>query len=290
MLEFREKTAVITGTASGIGAALARAAAARGMNLALADLDATGAQAVAASCGDVPNLVMAVDVSLPKDVENLAAATYDRFGEVSLLCNNAGVVPGGRHRPVWEYEPADWQWAFDVNLMGIVHGLRSFVPRMLQGGQPAHIVNTTSVSGFISGAGSPVYGASKHAAVRATEALYASLRERGAFIGVTMLCPGLVNTAIFASERNRPTHLQTGAETVALPDELNAISAMGSDPDEVAELAFQAVTEDRLYAFTTDRFDEMIRRRGDSILQRSNPIFEDFVAMSKRDAQPGSSS
>ena len=290
MLEFREKTAVITGAASGIGAALARAAAARGMNLALADLDATGAQAVAASCGDVPNLVMAVDVSLPKDVENLAAATYDRFGEVSLLCNNAGVVPGGRHRPVWEYEPADWQWAFDVNLMGIVHGLRSFVPRMLQGGQPAHIVNTTSVSGFISGAGSPVYGASKHAAVRATEALYASLRERGAFIGVTMLCPGLVNTAIFASERNRPTHLQTGAETVALPDELNAISAMGSDPDEVAELAFQAVTEDRLYAFTTDRFDEMIRRRGDSILQRSNPIFEDFVAMSKRDAQPGSSS
>lgn len=290
MLEFQGKTAVITGAASGIGAALARAAAARGMNLALADLDATGAQAVAASCGDVPNLVMAVDVSLPKDVETLAAAAYDRFGEVSLLCNNAGVVPGGRHRPVWEYEPADWQWAFDVNLMGIVHGMRSFVPRMLQAGQPAHIVNTTSVSGFISGAGSPVYGASKHAAVRATEALYASLRERGASIGVTMLCPGLVNTAIFASERNRPTHLQTGAETVALPDELNAISAMGSDPAEVADLAFQAVMEDRFYAFTTDRFDEMIRRRGNSILQRSNPIFEDFVTMSKRDTQPGSSS
>lgn len=290
MLEFRGKTAVITGAASGIGAALVRAAATRGMNLVLADLNADAAQAVAESCGDVPSFVMAVDVALQKDVEELAAAAYDRFGEVSLLCNNAGVVPGGRHRPVWEYEPADWQWAFGVNLMGIVHGMRSFVPRMLQAGRKAHIVNTASVSGFISGAGSPVYGASKHAAVRATEALYATLKEQGAPIGVTMLCPGLVNTAIFASERNRPAHLQTGAETVAVPDELNAISAMGSDPADVAELAFQAVMEDRFYAFTTDRFDEMIRRRGDSILQRSNPVFEDFVAMSKRDAQPGSPS
>jgi NAD(P)-dependent dehydrogenase (short-subunit alcohol dehydrogenase family) len=202
-----------------------------------------------------------------------------------LLCNNAGIVPGGRHRPVWEYEPADWQWAFDVNLMGTIHGLRSFVPRMLRAGQEAHILNTASVSGFISGAGSPVYGASKHAVVRATEALYASLLELRAPIGVTMLCPGLVNTRIFEAERLRPAHLRTATESGTEPEELKSIAEKGVDPKMVAEMAFDGIRDNRLYVFTSDQFDETIRLRAAAILQRANPAFDDFATMSQRDAK-----
>jgi NAD(P)-dependent dehydrogenase (short-subunit alcohol dehydrogenase family) len=116
-------------------------------------------------------------VSDEASVQALADAAWDRFGSVDLLCNNAGIVPGGRHRMVWEYTPGDWQWSLGVNLYGVIHGIRSFVPRMIATGRPAHIMNTASVAGFVSGSGSACYGAAKHAVVRATEALHAGLKE-----------------------------------------------------------------------------------------------------------------
>jgi NAD(P)-dependent dehydrogenase (short-subunit alcohol dehydrogenase family) len=197
------------------------------------------------------------------------------------------VVPSGRYRPVWEYPLEDWRWAFDVNLMGVVHGLRSFVPRMLAQQAESHIVNTASVAGLVSGSGSPVYSASKHAVVRVTEALYASLREQGASIGVTALCPGIVNTRIYDSERNRPDDLRPASGAAAESAELRAIApdlfANAMSPSLVAEQVFDAVREQRLYQLTTPNYDDAIRDRVDAILTRRNPEFPNLLDLSTRD-------
>jgi len=158
---------------------------------------------------------------------------------------------------------------------------------MLEQKTPAHIVNTASVAGLVSGAGSPVYSASKHAVVRATEALYASLRDLGAPIGVTLLCPGLVNTRIYESERNRPQDLRpTGGAAAEVP-ELQAVAAElyahALSPEAVAEQVFDAVNADRLYQVTSDRYDDAIRDRADAILARRNPVFPSLLDLSLRD-------
>jgi len=286
MQDFANKVTVITGAASGIGAALARKAAGYGMKLVLADVDMAGLEETARSLGDAQYFPMRVDVSSAEDVERLADTTLTRFGAIDLLCNNAGIVPGGRHRAVWEYEVQDWLWAFNVNVLGVVNGLRSFVPRMLATARPAHILNTASVSGFISGAGSAVYGASKHAVVRVTEALQASMLECGAPIGVSMLCPGLVNTRIFETERVRPDHLRSDAVEMEEPETLKSIAAGGADPDEVAQQAFDGIMANRFYIFTSDSFDAAIAQRTEWILSRANPAFDDFTAMSQKDVKP----
>jgi len=286
--DFSGKTAVITGAGSGIGAALARLAAAKGMKVVLADIRLEDATAVAAEIGADRSLAVQTDVSDAASVADLADRAWDRFGTVDLLCNNAGIVPGGRHRKVWEYGLGDWQWALGVNLYGVVHGMRTFVPRMIAANRPAYILNTASVAGVVSGSGSACYGASKHAVVRATEALYAGLKEIGAPIGVTMLCPGLVATRIYDAERHRPDAYADGegppresSDLEAMRDELyrNATT-----PEQAADIAFEAIADGRFYAFTTTSFDGAIRQRADDILARANPAFEDIVAMSRRDA------
>ena len=288
MHDFEGRTAVITGAGSGIGAALARRAANEGMNVVLADIQEDQARAVAAAIGADRTLAVRCDVSDEASVAALADAAYARFGAVNLLCNNAGIVPGGRHRKVWEYGLGDWQWSLGVNLYGVVHGMRVFVPRMIAAGRPGHILNTASVAGVVSGSGSACYGAAKHAVVRATEALYAGLKEVGAPIGVTMLCPGLVKTGIYDAERHRPAAFADGegpvresAELEAMREELyrNATTA-----EEAADIAFEAIIADRFYVFTTTAFDPAIRQRADDILARANPNFDDIVAMSRRDA------
>jgi len=286
--DFSGKTAVITGAGSGIGAALARLAAAKGMKVVLADIRLEDATAVTAEIGADRSLAVQTDVSDAASVADLADRAWDRFGTVDLLCNNAGIVPGGRHRKVWEYGLGDWQWALGVNLYGVVHGMRTFVPRMIAANRPAYILNTASVAGVVSGSGSACYGASKHAVVRATEALYAGLKEIGAPIGVTMLCPGLVATRIYDAERHRPDAYADGegppresSDLEAMRDELyrNATT-----PEQAADIAFEAIADGRFYAFTTTSFDGAIRQRADDILARANPAFEDIVAMSRRDA------
>jgi NAD(P)-dependent dehydrogenase (short-subunit alcohol dehydrogenase family) len=288
MKDFRGKCAVITGAGSGIGAALARRAAAEGMNVVLADIALADAQAVADSLPDAQTLVVRCDVSDEASVQALADAAWDRFGSVDLLFNNAGIVPGGRHRMVWEYTPADWQWSLGVNLYGVIHGIRAFVPRMIAAGTPAHIMNTASVAGFVSGSGSSCYGAAKHAVVRATEALYAGLKEVGAPIGVSMLCPGLVATRIYDAERSRPADLldadgppADSAEMLAMHDDLyrNATT-----PEQAADIAFEGIIADRFYVFTTTNFDQAISARAQDIVARNLPTFESIVDMSRKDA------
>lgn len=291
MQDLEGRIAVVTGSGSGIGEALARRFARAGMKVILAEIDVRAAERVRVELerNGHEALVIQTDVADANSVERLAQRAYDRYGSVNLLCNNAGVVPSGRHRPVWEQPLEDWRWSLDVNLMGVVHGMRSFVPRMLKQRSPAHIVNTASVAGFISGSGSTAYSAAKHAVVRATEALYAGLRERDAPIGVTVLCPGLVATRIYESERNRPEHLASAEGAAAETPELQAIAANlyrnALSPEEVAEQTLEAIRANRLYQFTTTSFDDAIRERADAILARRNPIFPDLLSLSKRDSR-----
>ena len=274
---FAGKVAVVTGAASGIGLALAKRFADEGMQLVLADIEETALARVAESLEGAGVAVTSrrVDVSDPAAVQGLADLAYDRFGTVDVLCNNAGIVASGRSRPIWEYPLEDWRWSLDVNLMGVVHGLRSFVPRMIRQGTRSHIVNTASIAGLISGARSPVYSVTKHAVVRASEALYASLVEEGHDIGVTVLCPGLVRTRIYYSERNRPAALlPMGGAAEERPDLLTAAEA-GIEPDAVAGMVRDAIADNRFYVLTTDTFDGVIRERTESILARANPVFSD---------------
>ena len=289
MIEFSGRVAVVTGAASGIGRALVERFASEGMRLVLADVEERPLREVAEALADAGADVVAVitDVSDAAAVEALAAAAYDRFGAVHVVCNNAGVVPAARYRPIWEFSVEDWSWALGVNLMGIVHGIRSFVPRMRAAGGWGHVVNTISVSGLISGADSPVYGASKHAALRATEALYASLAEENSPIGVTALCPGVVRTGIGNSERNRPRQLVPAAGVATDTAEMRAAAAQvtssGLPPDAVAEMVVEAIRERQFYVLTTSAFDGAIRARMDDILARRNPVFAPLLSLSKGD-------
>jgi NAD(P)-dependent dehydrogenase (short-subunit alcohol dehydrogenase family) len=293
MRNFKGKVAVITGGGSGIGEAMAWRFAKAGMKIVIADVDAAAAgrvQAALAAEGRHEAIAVRTDVASAADVQALADTAWQTYGSVDLLCNNAGVVPSGRFRPVWEYPVEDWKWALDVNLMGVVHGLHSFIPRMLAQGTEGHVVTTASVAGLISGAYSAVYSAAKHAAVRATEALYAALREREAPIGVTVLCPGLVNTRIYQSERNRPDELRPAGGAASETPELQAIAAQlytgAISPAQVADQVFDAVCNDQLYLLTSTNFDEAIRDRTDAVLARRNPDFASLLELSKRDLHP----
>ncbi len=289
------RVAVITGAGSGMGAAMARRFAGAGMKVVVSDIDAAAAEATRASLCEAGHTAIAVrtDVAKPAEVEALAEVAYEHFGAVHLLCNNAGIVPSGRQRTIWEYPLEDWQWSLGVNLMGVVHGIRSFVPRMLAQGDEGHVVTTASVAGLVSSSGSVAYGIAKEAAIRATEALYAALQERGARIGVTLLCPGLVNTGIYRSERNRPADLRPAAGMAEETPELQAIAdrlyANAISPEEVADMVHQAVLDDQFYLLTTDRFDTPIRDRTEAILARRNPRFPSLVELSKSDLRNGRS-
>ncbi len=290
MEDFNGRVVVVTGGGSGIGEALVWRFARAGMRIVVSDIDLNSAQRVTTALqgAGFEALATKTDVADAASVETLANNAYAAYGSVHVVCNNAGVVPSGRHRPVWEMPLEDWRWSIDVNLMGVVHGIRSFVPRMLAQNTPGHVVNTASVAGLVSGSGSTAYSAAKHAVVRVTEGLYAALLERGAPIGVTCLCPGLVATRIYASERNRPQALKPpGGVPAAETPELQAIAddlySNALKPEDVAEQTFQAIRENRLYQFTTTAFDDSIRDRADAILARRNPVFADLLSLSKRD-------
>lgn len=246
MRELRDRVAVVTGGASGIGRGMAIAFADAGMNVVVADIEADRAAKVAGELGERGARALAVetDVSDRASVEALAERTYADLGAAHVLCNNAGVAVFG---PLDQMSDDDWRWLLSVNLEGVVNGLQAFLGRMKAQGGEAHIVNTASGAGLSPFPVLGAYVATKYAVVGISETLRAELAP--ANIGVTVLCPGVVSTEIFHSERNRPAAL--GGSRSATPTRAQAaIAGRGMDPLRVGRLVRQAVLDDDLYAFT----------------------------------------
>ena len=279
MDQFAGRVAVVTGAASGIGWGLARHAAREGMQLVLADVEAPALEDTVTEVRALGADVIGVrtDVSRAEDVEALADTAFDRFGAVHLLCNNAGVFQAG---VVWQRTQADWDWVMGVNVWGILHAIRTFVPRMLDQDGDAHIVNTASMAGLISVAYSGPYVVSKFAAAALTECLAHDLRAQESTIGVSCLVPGLVDTRIADSTRNRPDEPPS---EVTAPDHhfvadvlKEQTSTGGRHPDEVADLVFDAVRAGQFWITTTDGYEPLIRGRYDALLARAMPPTAQF--------------
>jgi NAD(P)-dependent dehydrogenase (short-subunit alcohol dehydrogenase family) len=250
MKHFKDRVAVVTGAASGIGLALAERFAAEGMKVVMADIEgaalATAAEGLRGKAPAV--LATPVDVSRPEDVERLARETYQAFGAAHVLCNNAGVAVIGA---VHEHTLADWQWVINVNLWGVIHGVRAFLPRMLAGGDEGHIVNTASMAGLTTAPFMSVYDVTKHGVVALSESMYKELQVTGSPIGVSVVCPGLIDTNIMRSSRNRPEALaeagKAGPMAQAFGQSLADRLAGGYPPSEVAAQVAQGIREDRFY-------------------------------------------
>jgi NAD(P)-dependent dehydrogenase (short-subunit alcohol dehydrogenase family) len=274
MKEFKGKVAVVTGAASGIGRALADRSVQEGMKAVLADVEVETLAKTEASLKASGATVLAVqtDVSQARDVAALAQKTLEVFGAVHLLCNNAGV---GTEAAIWESTLDVWEWVVGVNLWGVIHGVRAFVPLMLAQDTECHIVNTASMAGLISGPGLGAYKVTKHAVVSLSETLYHELAERGARVRVSVLCPGIVNTRIMESARNRPGHLAPtaplGPASAARWEALGRLVPAGIPPAQVADAVFAALRKDQFYILTHPEGKESIRTRMEDILQERRP-------------------
>jgi NAD(P)-dependent dehydrogenase (short-subunit alcohol dehydrogenase family) len=261
LTEFDGRTAVVTGAASGIGLGIARRCGERGMNVVLCDVEAGRLDDAAALVG-APERVLTLpfDVADPAQVDRAAEATVERFGPVHLLVNNAGVSITGR---MWNMTVDDVAWLLGVNITGVLNGVRSFVPGMLEHGDDAHVVNTASLAGLTPMALASLYSGTKAAVVAMSESLLFDFEEKQAKIGVSVLCPGVVNTDIVTSERNRPstlpeTHFKRAGTAAA-----EYYDAVGADPLEVGDRVLRAVERDDFYVLTGEegRIDIAARSR-----------------------------
>ena len=269
------KTAVVTGLGSGMGRAFAERFARAGMNAVLADVEeprlddavaairATGAQAIG-----VPT-----DVTDGAAVDRLRDAAIDAFGRVHVLCNNAGVAGGRASGGEWVLEN-EWRWVLEVNLWGVIHGHRAFLPHLVEGGE-GHIVNTASMAGLFPG--HSAYSASKWAVVGITQGLFNTMRMRGTGVGVSCLCPGWVDTEVDRSERNRPEWAAPGLGVEASAEE-EAIRAFvseqlrsGMQPDAVADLVHDAILAGQFWIFTDDQMVQSLAGDHEALLAGTNP-------------------
>ena len=271
MKALRGKVAAVTGAASGLGRAMALAFADEGMHVALGDVADTSDVFAAVEAKGVSAIAMKLDVSKADEVEAFAQLIDKDLGGAHVVCNNAGVSPLGA---TWETSLGDWQWILGVNLWGVIHGIRSFVPRLMKRNE-GHVVNTASVAGIISPPGSGAYNVTKHAVVTLSETLHHELRERGSAIGVSVLCPAYVPTGIADSERNRPAGLEATVKTkemLARQQMLKkAVSSGRLSADDVAKAVVQAIGEDRFYILTHPRIKGAIGARMEDILHEGTP-------------------
>jgi NAD(P)-dependent dehydrogenase (short-subunit alcohol dehydrogenase family) len=303
MEDFTGKVAVVTGAASGIGLALAQRFAGEGMRVVLADVERDAldgaAEALAAQHGADDVLAVPTDVRDDRAVDALADAAFARFGAVHVLCNNAGVGVGGLSWTI----PADrWRWIVDVNLLAVAHGIRAFVPRMIEQGE-GHVVNTASAAGILTGPGIAPYYATKHGVVAMSESLFFELRFVGAGVGVSVLCPEWVRTRIADSERNRPDDVaatdlmgrplaepagdagegtggggEEAAPAPALGDVVQNMVEGGLDPAEVAGMVVDGIRTGRFWIFTHPTTVEHARQRWEAIATDGEPTIWSLAA------------
>jgi NAD(P)-dependent dehydrogenase (short-subunit alcohol dehydrogenase family) len=274
MRDLRDKTVVITGGASGIGRAMADAFAVEGARIVLADIEPGALEEAtrALRASGATALAVPTDVSKAEQVQALADRAVAELGRVDVVCNNAGVAISG---PLWEHSLADWEWLLGVNLWGVIHGIRTFVPLMLRQGGEGHVVNTGSVAGLTSNPFMGIYNATKHAVVTLSETLHKELRQTGSSIGVSVLCPGFVKTRILDAERNRPVALRNPTPSVRHPtfeEMAQSAIAAGLPPAEAAARVVDAVKHDRFYVLTHPEYGPRVRERMEDILDGRNPV------------------
>jgi NAD(P)-dependent dehydrogenase (short-subunit alcohol dehydrogenase family) len=277
-MELEGRVAVVTGGAGGIGAALCRAFLARGMKVVVADVApeaVTAATAALGAQGDVLGVV--TDVSRSESVEELADRTWERFGACHLLVNNAGV--GAPSANVWETTPNDWRWVHGVNVMGVVHGILAFVPRMIASGETGHVVNTSSGDGGIEPLpGASVYASSKAAVSTLTECLAQQLRSEGTALRASIFYPsgGLLRTGLWESDRTRPAELAREKPRPTEPMTVAKLEAMAEtqgfdlpwqDLDELAQIVVEGLRDDDEFIHMIDResMGPTLRRRADAL-------------------------
>ncbi len=276
MKNLKGKVAVITGGASGLGRAIADVCVREGIKIVIADIEDKALQQAASELQYMGAEVLPVrcDVSKSNDVQRLADKTYETFGACNLLFNNAGVAGGKR---VWETTEADWEWELGVNLWGVIHGVRIFVPRMLAQDDECYVINTASVAGLVNPTMSASYNVTKHGVVALTETLYHDLNEVNAKIHAAVLCPAYVNTGIGESSRNRPEALQNpidivSAEQQARHESLKQALIKGKKTAaDVANDVFAAIADDKFYILTHPRIMPSVQMRFDDIVAQKNP-------------------
>jgi NAD(P)-dependent dehydrogenase (short-subunit alcohol dehydrogenase family) len=275
MQDLAGKVAVVTGAASGIGHAMATRFASEGMKLVLVDVEA-GPLAEAAKgfeSSGVEVLPQQVDVSDASEMDVLAANTLERFGAVHVVCNNAGVGSGG---PMWDLTTEDWEFAMRPNLWGVIHGVRVFTKHMIAQNE-GHIVNTASMAGLVSVPGMGPYNVTKHAVVTLSETLYHELAGLGSKVGVSVLCPGHVNTRIWESERNRPEELAASgtdpstAEMQETREMFKAVCAASMATERVAGLVHDAILDGTFYIHTHENHRAAVEARMQGILDGKRP-------------------
>lgn len=275
MRDLAGRVAVITGAASGIGLALSRRLGADGMRVMMADIEepalAAAAQSLAAE--GIETATAVTDVSDAGSVDALASATLDRFGAVHVVCNNAGVAGGGAS---WQIPLATWNWIVGVNLFGVVHGMRSFLPHLIEQGE-GHVVNTASVAGLIAAGWLGPYSATKHAVVAVSESLYHELAASGSQVGVSVLCPGFVRTRIAESDRNWLARLgpePAAAEQPGSEEVRQAVATAiesGLDPAVVATAVRDAIVSNQFWILTNPELSSAVLDRYAGAVEGRNP-------------------
>ena len=268
------KVAVVTGAASGIGLGLSERFAAEGMYVVMADVEEPALSKAASALADngASVLPLLTDVADRAAVEALRDSAVAAFGAVHVVCNNAGV--GGPHGALWECPPGEWDWVLGVNLGGVINGVRTFMPLLLEQ-DAGHMVNTSSIFGVFAGTLGP-YGVSKHAVAALTETLYFNLKAQGvSHVGVSVLCPGAVRTNFGTSARNRPSWagppvVRDEAEQESA-ERFDRLSATGASPAEVAAIVVDGIRARRFYLLTSENRNEAVTRRGAEIVAGGPP-------------------
>jgi NAD(P)-dependent dehydrogenase (short-subunit alcohol dehydrogenase family) len=274
---FSGKTAVITGAASGIGFALAERFASEGMRVVLADIEEVALDSavgrIVAMGADAIGVV--TDVSKADDVAALAERAQSEFGGIHVACNNAGVFAGGL---LWEESLADYQWLMDVNVWGVIHGIRTFIPIMLEQDTECHLVNTASMAGLTAMPFAGIYHMTKHAVLGLSESLFHELAVSSDKVKVSVLCPEVIKTSIATGDRNRPAEyskpgdiVETDARQLVM-DSINESIEAGIDPSVMADRVVNAIRSDTFYILAEDGWRDTAYQRMDDIREGRNPV------------------